>query len=284
MITQQFIWFIDSRFFYQTTSLDKMIHLIQPNQKTLQIIIDASAQLKGRGYWHLFSNKEILSDEIMTKIELKKAKLLKYFAMNAIDVEISINQSSDYLSVLNAEVANDPQSVVVIEDNAVAQRHSIFQRLTAIKAPLLLLSKRAWQQPLSIVAAVDPLHEYARSGGLDANIVALTERWAKPLKATWVVTHCYYVTSVLSQYKNKMLSQHKQGLMEFAKKQRIAANQCVLLEGIPEEALASYIKKNNSHILVMGLVARNKLAQLWVGSTTTAILNDLPCDLLLLKK
>ncbi|MDN2663416.1 universal stress protein [Psychromonas sp. 14N.309.X.WAT.B.A12] len=284
MIKEQFIWFIDSRFFYQTKSLDKMVHLILPNQKTLKIIIDASAQLKGRGYWHLFAEKEILSDEIMAKIELKKAQLVKFFAMNAIDVEVSINKSTDYLSVLNAEIANDSQSLVVIEDNAVAQRHSIFQRLTAINAPLLLLSKQAWHQPLSIVAAVDPLHEHARSGALDANIVALAERWAKPLKASWMVAHCYYVTSVLSQYKSKVLSQHKQGLMDFAKKHRIATNQCVLLEGVPEEVLATYINKNSCHILVMGLVTRNKLEQLWVGSTTTALLNELPCDLLLLKK
>lgn len=284
MIKEQFIWFIDSRFFYQTKSLDKMVHLILPNQKTLKIIIDASAQLKGRGYWHLFAEKEILSDEIMAKIELKKAQLVKFFAMNAIDVEVSINKSTDYLSVLNAEIANDPQSLVVIEDNAVAQRHSIFQRLTAINAPLLLLSKQAWHQPLSIVAAVDPLHEHARSGALDANIVALAERWAKPLKASWMVAHCYYVTSVLSQYKSKVLSQHKQGLMDFAKKHRIATNQCVLLEGVPEEVLATYINKNSCQILVMGLVTRNKLEQLWVGSTTTALLNELPCDLLLLKK
>ncbi|WP_417696107.1 universal stress protein [Psychromonas sp.] len=261
-----------------------MVHLILPNQKTLKIIIDASAQLKGRGYWHLFAEKEILSDEIMAKIELKKAQLVKFFAMNAIDVEVSINKSTDYLSVLNAEIANDPQSLVVIEDNAVAQRHSIFQRLTAINAPLLLLSKQAWHQPLSIVAAVDPLHEHARSGALDANIVALAERWSKPLKASWMVAHCYYVTSVLSQYKSKVLSQHKQGLMDFAKKHRIATNQCVLLEGVPEEVLATYINKNSCHILVMGLVTRNKLEQLWVGSTTTALLNELPCDLLLLKK
>ena len=284
MIKEQFIWFIDSRFFYQTKSLDKMVHLILPNQKTLKIIIDASAQLKGRGYWHLFSEKEILSDEIMAKIEIKKAQLVKFFAMNAIDVDISINKSTDYLSVLNTEIANDPQSLVVIEDNIVAQRHSIFQRLTAIKAPVLLLSKQIWKHPFNIVAAVDPLHEHARSGVLDANIVSLAESWAKPLKSSWVVTHCYYITSVLSQYKSKVQSQHKQGLMEFAKRQRIPATQCVLLEGIPEEALTAYINKHNSNMLIMGLVTRNKLEQLWVGSTTTALLNELPCDLLLIKK
>jgi nucleotide-binding universal stress UspA family protein len=31
------------------------------------------------------------------------------------------------------------------------------------------------------------------------------------------------------------------------------------------------------------LVARNQLNRLWIGSTTTALLCELPCDMLLIK-
>ena len=284
MITEQFIWFIDSRFFYQTTSLDKVVHLISPHQKSVKIIIDASAQLKGRGYWHLFTEKEILSAELMQKIELKKAQLIKFFTMNAIDVEITINQSSDYLKTLNTDIKNNPNSVVVIEDNSVEKRHSIFQQLTDINAPVLLLSKQAWKHPLSIIGAIDPLHEHARVATIDENIAALTESWARQVKASWLVVHCYNITSVLVKYKSNILSMHRDGLTDFAKKHRIPAGKTILLEGVPEVALASYIKKNSSNILVMGLVTRNKLEQFWIGSTTTALLTELPCDILLVKK
>ena len=284
MITEQFIWFIDSRFYYQTTSLDKMVRLIPPHQKPIKIIIDASAQLKGRGYWHLFSDKDTLLEELMAKIELKKTQLLKFFTMNAIEVEIVINQSTDYLKVLNSEVNNSLNSLVVIEDNTAEKRHSIFQKLTNIEAPVLLLNNKSWKHPLNLVAAVDPLHEHARSGKIDENIVALTESWARLMKANWSVAHCYYVTSVLVKYKSKILSMHRDGLADFAKKYRIPAGKCTLLEGVPEVALVSYIEKNNSNILVMGLVTRNKLEQLWIGSTTTALLTKLPCDILLIKK
>ena len=284
MITEQFIWFIDSRFYYQTTSLDKIVHLIPPHQKSIKIIIDASAQLKGRGYWHLFNDKQLLSDELMQKIETKKEQLIKFFTMNAMDVEITINSSADYLKVLNAEVNNNQNCVVVIEDNVVDKRHSIFQRLTDINAPVLLLNKQAWKHPLSVIGAVDPLHEHARITTIDEHITTLSESWAKQLKASWLVAHCYHVTSVLVKYKSKILSMHRDGLADFAKRHRIPAGKTILLEGVPEVALTSYIKKNSSNILVMGLVTRNKLEQFWIGSTTTVLLTELPCDILLVKK
>jgi nucleotide-binding universal stress UspA family protein len=76
---------------------------------------------------------------------------------------------------------------------------------------------------------------------------------------------------------------HHEGLNIFAEKNRLPDEQCVLLEGIPEDALSSYVNKHHVDIIVIGLVARNKLEQFWVGSTTSALLCDPPCDMLLIK-
>jgi nucleotide-binding universal stress UspA family protein len=283
MITEQLIWFIDSRFYYQNTSLDKIVQLANTHKKNVKIIIDASTQLTGRGYWHLLGD-DTLSDELMVSLETKKAQMLKYFTMNAIKAEISIQQSSDYLVSLSAQISECNNALVVIEDNAVAKRHPIFQLLTDIKAPVLLLNKKAWKHPIKMLAAVDPLHEHARPGQIDDDIVLVTKNWAKNLDASWTIAHCYYVASVLTTYKNKVKEMHSEGFSVFAKKMRIANEQCVLLEGIPEDAVTSYIKKHHIDILTLGIVARNKLEQLWIGSTTTALLSELPCDLLLIKE
>lgn len=283
MITEQLIWFIDSRFYYQNTSLDKIVQLAKIHQKTVKIVIDASAQLTGRGYWHLLGQKETLSQELLTTIEQKQQQLLKFFAMNAIKIEVTINQSADYFAALSSTIKNTNNSLVIIEDNISAKRHPIFQQLTDINAPVLLLNKKAWKHPVNILAAVDPLHEHARPGKIDDNIVLLTQHWAKKWTAKLTVAHCYYVASVLTKYKNKILTMHNDGLEVFAKRLRLQNEQCILLEGIPEEALTAYIHHHHIDVLAMGLVARNKLEQLWIGSTTTALLSELPCDVLLIK-
>lgn len=283
MNTEQLIWFIDSRFYYQTTSLDKLVQLISAHQKTLRIIIDASAQLKGRGYWHLLQDKATLPDETMEKISLKQQQLLNFFKMNAINVDITVNKSSDYLTVLKTCFSEKTKNMVIIEDQLIQKRHSIFQKLTEIPAPILLLNNKPWVQPMSIVAAVDPLHEYARGGRIDQRISAFVTTYADILKANWKLAHCYQVSSLSSIYKNKILSIHKDGVIRFAKAERIEPSKCLLLEGEPEVALTRYIKHNNVQLLIMGLVARNKLEQFWIGSTTTALLADIPCDILLIK-
>ena len=283
MITEQLIWFIDSRFYYQNTSLDKVVQLAQIHQKPVKIVIDASAQLTGRGYWHLLNNKDTLSQELLTTIKQKQQQLLKFFTMNAIKVEITINQSTNYFAALNTEITSTQNSVVIIEDNISAKRHPIFQQLTDINAPVLLLNKKAWKHPVNILAAVDPLHEHARPGKIDDNIVLLAQHWSKKLTAKLTVAHCYYVASVLTKYKHKVLAMHNDGLDVFAKRLRLQNEQCILLEGVPEEALTEYIHQHHIDVLAMGLVARNKLEQLWIGSTTTALLSELPCDILLIK-
>ncbi|TEW54675.1 universal stress protein [Psychromonas sp. RZ22] len=204
--------------------------------------------------------------------------------MNAIQVEVIINQTADYLSVLNDEVHSQEQTLVVIEDNIVAKRHSIFQKLTAIDAPVLIVNKKPWRNPIKVLAAVDPIHENASTGRVDTHIVSYTEQLAALLKAKWSVVHCCNITWPLAKYKTKILAAHRNGLTFFAKKQRITLDKCILLEGMPETALTAHIIEQNSNILVIGLIARNKLEQLWIGSTTTALLTDLPCDMLLIKK
>ncbi|TEW54676.1 hypothetical protein E2R68_08230 [Psychromonas sp. RZ22] len=72
MTTEQIIWFIDCRFYYQTTSLDKLVHLVPPHHKTLKIILDARGQYQGRGYWHLLIDNNTLSAELMATINAKK--------------------------------------------------------------------------------------------------------------------------------------------------------------------------------------------------------------------
>jgi len=282
MITEQLIWFIDSRFYFKNLSLDKIVHLANIHNKRVKIIIDASVQSAGRGYWHLLEDKEALSKELMATIAKKEVQLHEYFAMNAIKVEVVVSQSTAYLTKLNSDINNAP-SLVVIEDNIVAKRHPIFQQLTEINAPVLLLSNSPWKHPINILAAVDPLHEYASSGRIDDNIVSFTQHWASKLLAKWTIAHCCYIDSILTKYKNNVLAMHRDSLKVFEKKLRLPHEQCVLLEGKPEDALASYIHKHHIDILITGLVARSKLEQLLIGSTTTALLTEPPCDMLLIK-
>jgi predicted RNA-binding protein YlxR (DUF448 family) len=104
MKTEQLIWFIDSRSFYKSASLEKIVRLANIHQHKIKVIIDASALLTGRGYWHLFDDTDNLSHEASTELDRKKAQLQKFFTMNAIKADVIVNQSRNYLQTLNNEI------------------------------------------------------------------------------------------------------------------------------------------------------------------------------------
>jgi nucleotide-binding universal stress UspA family protein len=283
MKTEQLIWFIDSRYFYLNISLDKIIHLANIHQKKVTIVIDARGKDAEPWYAHLLNEKSLPFNDDNILLAEKQVKLLNFFKMNAIKAEILICPSINYAKILNNEIAKNTNSLVVIEDTHLAKRHPIFQMLTQIKAPILLLSDKIWKHPIKILGAIDPLHENARPESIDDSIVELMVHWSNTLKAKHTIAHCCYISPVLSQYKKKIMAERDDALKAFSKNFRLTKDQQVLIEGQPEEVLPTYVKDHQIDVLFIGLVARNKLSQFWIGSTTNALLTDLPCDMLLIQ-
>ncbi|TMM42517.1 universal stress protein [Colwellia ponticola] len=284
MINEQLVWFIDGRYFYNTITLDKIITLATAHQQPLKIIIDVRVKSTERWYWHSINKDTSSVNKELATINTKKQDLLDALATKAIEAEVIVTQSADHITVINTELAKKNNSLLILEDTPPKKRHPLFQALTEINSPVLLLSNSPWKKPLNIIGAVDPLHENDRPAHIDDSIVKQLKAWHKALSAQWTLVHCCYISSVLYEYKNKVLLMHKEGLQEFAEQFLVKKTQYILLEGLPEEALKAFINKNNIDILCIGLVNRSMLDKLWVGSTTSHFLYEPPCDLLLIKQ
>ncbi|MBU2871917.1 universal stress protein [Colwellia sp. E2M01] len=284
MISEQLIWFIDGRYFYKNITLDKIVQLANSHNKHLKIIIDVKVRATDRWYWHSMVDKSLTSLEGLNSIEKKKQNLLSALQMSAIKADIITTESSDHVNIINAEIEKSTNNLVIIEDAPLKLRHAIFQRLTEIDAPVLLLSKKVWTKPIKIIGAVDPLHEHDKHAKIDEHIVEHLKYWAQTLTVKWQVVHACYISSVLYEYQHKVQKMHQSALTDFAKKLAIKAEQYILLDGLPEDVISTFINKQHIDVLCIGLVNRNKLNTFWVGSTTTHFLSEPPCDLLLIKR
>jgi nucleotide-binding universal stress UspA family protein len=284
MITEQLIWFIDGRYFYKNVTLDKIIQLANAHQMRIKIIIDAQVKSTQRWYWHSMVENSSTVNEDLAAINKKKQTLLNALEMSAIKAEIIITDTSNHIKAINTELAKNNNGLLVLEDTPPKKRHPIFQTLTEINAPVLLLSNNVWKKPLNVIGAVDPLHENDRPAKIDEHIVKHLKNWEGSLAIKWKVVHCCYISSVLTQYKSKVLSMHRDGLKEFSRQFKVLQDQYTLIEGLPEDALKTYINKNHIDILFIGLVNRSMLDKFWVGSTTSNFLYEPPCDLLLIKQ
>lgn len=158
--------------------------------------------------------------------------------------------------------------------------------------PLLLVKNNSWQPGGSIVTAVDPLHSKAEQTRLDHMLVEATEQLSSVLNQPACIFHCYFpfVSTMFplggagtTEHLAKIKQQHEEKLQLLLKPHKIESANIHLAHGELVPALLKYLQTVKANILVIGALSRNVLERAIVGNTAEKILDDCPCDVLILK-
>lgn len=148
--------------------------------------------------------------------------------------------------------------------------------------PTLLLGARAWQEVPRVAGGVDPTHRDDRPLSSDQKIIRSTRALAERCQShDWQLWHCAYVAPVAREYRRQILGLHQQALRELADTTGVSHRRCQLLEGAPSERLPREARARDLDLLVMGTTARGAAGRWITGSTVTAVLPKLDCDLCL---
>lgn len=160
---------------------------------------------------------------------------------------------------------------------------------------LLLKSTKPYERP-AILAAVDPSHQHAKPAQLDAEIIAAGKGLANSLRGAFHVMHASYPTvlgltigdpvfdaealaAIYKEQKRKAAADFK----AFAEKAGIPGARRHLVDGDPVYGIPKIAKKMRAQIVVMGAVSRSGLKRVFIGNTAERVLNDVPCDVLVVK-
>ncbi len=161
--------------------------------------------------------------------------------------------------------------------------------------PLLFVHNIPWGSHLSIAAAVDPLHVHSKPEGLDDDILQLAHQLACKLPGELHVVHAYepVPTGVIVEfdsivgdyevYREKIRQRHSEGLDTLLKRNVEPSTIVHFEEGIPERVLPQVVTEADIDIMVMGAVSRHGLDKIFVGGTAERVLDNLKCDVLVLK-
>lgn len=277
------IWLIDGRHELDKNVLNKIIVLKSMLSCRIDIVYDKRLRALERGFWHIDSSKKKLDDEWTIMAEKRIGAITKTLTRLNIEHSISLVSNTDYRKVLIESFAEQENSLLIIQDESLSSRHSVFQELSTLSTSTLILKKNKWSDTPTFLCAVDPLHENARPHDLDEKIVEVTKTLAKHSRANWFLAHSCYLNASFLKYKRQFESIHREKLSEFAHSVGVSEGKTVLLSGQPEHSLPKWVNNRRCDVLIMGIVARNKLMSHLVGSTTFPILNNPPCDLLLVK-
>ncbi len=159
---------------------------------------------------------------------------------------------------------------------------------------LLVKSPRPWRKQ-TVLAALDPTHAFAKPAALDEQILKAAASVAAALRAPLDVMHAFIPLptgslpfdgasgDVVRQIIEASQARAKTSFAHALRNTKIPRARRHLVEGLPAEAIPRMARKLHSSIVVMGAVSRSGLKRLFIGNTAERILNELTCDVLVVK-
>ncbi len=166
-------------------------------------------------------------------------------------------------------------------------------RLSAV--PVLLVKKRTPYHRPKVLAAIDPSHAFAKPAKLDDEILQYGNAIADALHGTLHAVHAYDPLPIgaapaqlsapggCAQIQAQIASRAWKEVDRTLRSCPIPAERRHLVGRHPIDAIEEVTREIGSGIVVMGAVARSGLKRLIIGNTAEKVLDDLPCDLLIVK-
>ena len=158
---------------------------------------------------------------------------------------------------------------------------------------LIVKNARRYQRPV-VRAAVDPTHVFAKPAKLDGKILHLGKMVTRALRGTLHVTHAYVPMPmdmpeppvsehITADIEGRALARARAAFEACLQSTGIAIARRHLVEDRPMLAIPQVARVTRSSIVVMGAISRSGLKAAFIGNTAERVLDDLPCDLLVIK-
>jgi universal stress protein E len=166
-------------------------------------------------------------------------------------------------------------------------------RLSAIPV-LLVKNARPYRRPV-ILAAVDPAHAFAKPSGLDEQIMRLARAMKAALHGQLHAVHAFAPLAVsylgtrqdaagaFEQVEKHARAEAAAGFRRMLRGTRIPPARRHLVPSHAIDAIRAVARAIDSAIVVMGAVSRSGLKRAFIGNTAERILDQLTCDVLVVK-
>ena len=175
-------------------------------------------------------------------------------------------------------------------------RFTDWELLRLSPIPVLLVKHPGLYRPRPVVlAAIDPTQAFSKPVALDTEILRLSTAITNALHGTLHAVHAYvphplygFPVGVPSQKALAQIARESaaQARIEFSRAVRTADIPPAhrhLIGRHPIDAIQGVARRTRSGLVVMGAVSRSGLKRVIIGNTAEALLDALPCDLLIVK-
>jgi universal stress protein E len=159
--------------------------------------------------------------------------------------------------------------------------------------PVLLVKTATPYRRPTVLAAIDPTHAHAKPSALDQRILDYGAQVGRVLRGALHVVHAYkpqplppavtFDTKRREGLRADAEREARQTFDDALLKRTIPAFRRHLVRGDPIAAIPATARKTRSAIVVIGAVSRSALKRLFIGNTAESVMDELRCDLLVVK-
>ncbi|MEZ5491243.1 MAG: universal stress protein [Gammaproteobacteria bacterium] len=280
--------------------IDRVKAIVERNKASVRFFINTANTLTQHSYayegmdGHFLEKQRLLFVEHYQKI---LQDLVLEFSELGISATSAFTEEHNLAEAILAEVKEyDPDLVLKSTHHHGVFRKSVitntdWRLIRKCQKPLLLVKPRSWFDNGAVVASVDPLHAKAAQSKLDHRLIETAENIAAAFNQTAKVFHCYFpfvgtLFPTAAETSEQMLDlkiRHEAKLTELLASHSITPENVELVRGDLVPSLINYLDKSQANILVIGALSRNILERAIVGNTAEKILDDCPCDVLIIK-
>jgi universal stress protein E len=175
------------------------------------------------------------------------------------------------------------------------ERNTDWHLARACPVPLLLTKNRAWSQPPSVMAAVDPDHSNEWAAALDRHILYCAASLAGCFRGDLHVIHTFIPaafarlvaigeTNVTGEYAQtlQLENSYKYSRIErLTSAYGVTRDRLHLEMGTPGDCSLRAVQQHRIDVMAMGASSRGRWHRVGAGSTASTLLESLPCDVLI---
>jgi universal stress protein E len=174
-------------------------------------------------------------------------------------------------------------------------RFNDWELLRRSPVPVLLVKRaQPWRRP-GVLAAIDPMHSFAKPARLDGEIMSAAQLVAEALGGKLHLAHAYPGALLPAERLSPVSAElaitlERQATREARKSFADAVETAGLsgarkhfVSGHAVDVIPKLAKQQHVQLVVMGAVSRSGLKRLVIGNIAEQVLDALPCDVLVMK-
>lgn len=160
-------------------------------------------------------------------------------------------------------------------------------------SPLLLVKQPARLADQRVLVCVDPLHTHDKPAALDHRLLDAAASWTAAMggevhalhvfavpQPVAVIGDAYVAAALVTEESTASIAQARQALRELVAAYPGLQGRTRLRVGAASREIVDEAKALDAGLVVMGAVSRQRLERWFVGSTAEAVLDRLPCNVL----